>query len=116
MTSRDRSLLLHDLKAAFPQITSKLNAERGQLHFEVDVFRRFTQRAILDDDRDLAAQCFSLAAVYLAEGNTAVRDAIDVSFVEPMDFGSPNQRRWAWEAFPEALKSAYVAFHGNAPC
>ena len=112
MTQRDRSLLLRDLKAAFPQITSELNAERGQLHFEVEVFRRLAQRAIFDGDRDLAAQCFSLAAVYLSEGNSAVRNAIDVSFVEPMEFGSPpNERRWAWDAFPEVLKNAYVAFH-----
>jgi hypothetical protein len=112
MTQRDRSLLLRDLKAAFPQLTSQLNAEHGQLHFEVEVFRRFAQRAIFDGDRELAAQCFSLAATYLTEGNSAVRDAIDVSFVEPMEFGSPpNERRWAWDAFPEVLKSAYVNFH-----
>ena len=82
------------------------------LHFEVEVFRRLAQRAIFDGERDLAAQCFSLAATYLTEGNSAVRDAIDVSFVEPMEFGSPpNERRWAWEAFPSVLKNAYVAFH-----
>lgn len=75
MTQRDRSHLLRDLKAAFPQITSELSAEQGQLHFEVEVFRRLAQRAIIDGDRDLAAQCFSLAAAYLTEGNPAVRAA-----------------------------------------
>lgn len=60
MPQRDRSLLLRDLKAAFPQITSELNSEQGQLHFEVEVFRRLAQRAIFDCDRDLAAQCFHL--------------------------------------------------------
>lgn len=112
MTQRDRSQLLRDLKSAFPQITRQLNAERGQLHFEVEVFRRFAQRAILEDERDLAVRCFSLAATYLTERNPKVRDAIDVSFVEPMAFGSPpNARRWAWEAFPPVLKNAYLAFH-----
>jgi hypothetical protein len=112
MTQRDRSLLLRDLKAAFPEITPALNAEQEQLHFEVEVFRRLAQRAIFDGDRDLAARCFSLAAAYLTEGNSAVRDAIDVSFVEPMEFGSPpHERRWAWDALPEVLKNAYVAFH-----
>ncbi|WP_157604979.1 hypothetical protein [Rhizobacter sp. Root16D2] len=112
MPKRDRSQLLRELKAAFPEITSQLNAEQGLLHFEVDVFRRFAQRAIFDGERDTAVQCFSLAATYLTEGNSAVRDAIDVSFIEPMEFGSPpNERRWAWEALPEVLKNAYVAFH-----
>ncbi len=112
MAQRDRSQLLRDLKAAFPEITSQLNAERGQLHFEVEVFRRFAQRAIFDGDRDLSARCFALAATYLSEGDSAVRSAIDVSFVEPMEFGSPpNERRWAWDAMPDALKNAYVSFH-----
>jgi hypothetical protein len=112
MAKRDRSQFLRDLKVAFPQITAQLNAERGLLHFEVEVFRRFTQRAIFDGERDLAATCFSLAATYLVEGNASVRNAIDVSFVEPMEFGKPpNERQWAWDAFPEVLKNAYVAFH-----
>ncbi len=112
MTQRDRSQLLRDLKAAFPQITTKLNAEQGQLHFEVDVFQRFAQRAIDDGDRDLVVRCFALADMYLTQGNAAVRDAIDVSFVEPLDFGSrARERGWAWDAMPEALKQAYVAFH-----
>jgi hypothetical protein len=112
MPKRDRSQLLREIKAAFPEITSQLNAEQGLLHFEVDVFRRFAQRAIFDGERDTAVQCFSLAATYLTEGNSAMRDAIDVSFIEPMEFGSPpNVRRWAWEAMPEVLRSAYVAFH-----
>lgn len=112
MAQRDRSQLLRDLKAAFPEITSQLNAQLGQLHFEVDVFRCFAQRAIFDGDRDLAAKCFSLAGAYLTERNAAVRNAIDVSFVEPMEFGAPpDERRWAWDAFPVSLKDAYVAFH-----
>lgn len=115
MPKRDRSQFLRELKAAFPEITSQLNAEQGLLHFEVDVFRRFAQRAIFDGERVTAVQCFLLAATYLTEGNSAVRNAIDVSFVEPMEFGSPpNERRWAWEALPEVLKNAYVAFHGKS--
>jgi hypothetical protein len=111
MTQRDQSQLLRDLKAAFPQITSELDAERGQLHLEVEVFRRLAQRAIFDGDRDLAAKCFSIAAAYLTEGNSAVRDAIDVAFVEYMDFGwQTEKRRWAWEALPEVLKKAYSKF------
>jgi hypothetical protein len=111
MTQRDRSQLVRDLKAAFPQITSELNAERERLHFEVEVFRRLAQRAIFDGDRDLAAKCFSLAAAYLTEGNSEVRDAIGVFFVEPIEFGSPpNEPRWAWDALPDVLKNAYVEF------
>ncbi len=116
MSRRDRSQLLRDLKAAFPEITSELNAAQGRLHFEVDVFRRFAQRAICAGDRERAAQCFSLAAHYLADGNPAVRDAIDVSFVEPLEFDSTcDDRRWAWDDLPATLKKAYVAFHGKAP-
>lgn len=112
MPKRDRSQLLREIKAAFLEITSQLNTEQRLLHFEVDVFRRFTQRAIFDGERDIAVQCFALAATYLTEGNSSVRNAMDVSFIEPMEFGSPaNERRWAWEAMPEVLRSAYVGFH-----
>jgi hypothetical protein len=115
MSHRDRSQLLGDLKDAFPQIRDDLNAQHGELVFEVEVFRKLAQRAVFDGDRDLAAQCFSLAATYLAEGNANVRNIIDTCFVEPMEFGSPpNERRWAWEAFPETLKTAYVVFHRKA--
>ena len=112
MAKRDRSQLLRELKAAFPQIAAQLNAERGQLYAEVEVFRRFTQRAIFDGERELAERCFSLAAVYFIEGNATVRNVIDGGFVEDMEFGvPPNGRKWAWDAFPEVLKNAYVAFH-----
>jgi uncharacterized membrane-anchored protein len=116
MSTRDRSQLLRELKAAFPALVSSLNAQRGLLHFEVDVFRRYTQQAIDGDDRDAVARCLVMAATYLAEGNTAVRNAMDVSFVAPLSFGSGRDlRRWAWDAMPAGLKAAYVAFHGHPP-
>ena len=115
MTKLDRSQLLRELKAAFPELTAQLNAQQGLPHLEVDALRRFAQRAIFEGERDVAARCFSIAARYLCDGNAATRKAIDVSFVEPLEFESPAAKhRWAWEALPAPLKKAYVDFHGKA--
>jgi hypothetical protein len=112
MLKLHRSDLLRELKVEFPQTTAELNSQDGSLYGEIEVFRRFAQRAVFDGDRELAARCFSIAEKYFLSGNAAMRDCIDVGFVEEFEFRSPRKdRQWAWDMFPTCLKEAYVAFH-----
>lgn len=52
---------------------------------------------------------------YDGGGNAKIRNAVDVSFVEDLDFRDTKQhhRRWAWDILPSSLKELYVRFHGD---
>lgn len=108
-----RSEFLAELKALFPELKNKSNKECGLLHFEINVFKNFTQRAIYEGEREKVSLCFEFANRVYVEGNGDLRDAIDVSFVEILDFESTPKRNaeWAWNCFPEELKSLYNKFH-----
>lgn len=102
-----RSEFLKTLKAEFPALRDPINAEEGLLHFEMDVFRHFIQQAIGTRD-EIVAWAFELANKAYRNGNAKLRNVVDVSFVEPMDFNS-----WAWERLPETLRDLYFRFHGK---
>ena len=45
-----------------------------------------------------------------------MRDAIDVSFMETLDFSDTKKRtrQWAWDMLPDSLKEMYIGFHGRS--
>ena len=109
----DRSAFLRLLRGRLPALMDAVNRQGGQLHLEVDVLRQCTQRAIIDGDRETLAHCFVLAEAGYRDGDKKIRNAIDVSFVEALDFVTPHQSYlWAWQMLPNALKQLYESFHG----
>lgn len=86
----DRSAFLKLLKERLPALKDAVNRQAGQLHLEIDVLRQCAQRAILDGDRETLALCVALAETGYREGDKALKNAIDVSFVEPIDFVTPH--------------------------
>jgi len=104
-----RSEFLKVLKAEFPGVREAINAEGGLLHFEMDAFRKYVQRAISQRNEEVVLRAFGLALQTYRVGDAKLKDAVDVSFVEPMDFCP-----WAWELLPEDLKDLYVQFHGKS--
>ena len=110
-----RSQLIKELKERFPGIAKDLNAERGLLAFELEVFWRHTQNCIDRADRPGAETCFEIARKYYVNGNAGMRDAIDTCFVELLDFrdSKKTSRAWAWECFPDVLKELHTRFHGR---
>jgi hypothetical protein len=110
-----RSEFLRLLKEELPELAEKVNAEQGLLHFEVGVLKKHAQRAIYDGDRELFGKCVKLAEKSYLEGNAALKDAIDVSFVEELEFQATEKAsyEWAWEAMPTTLRQLYVSFHSN---
>ena len=110
----DRSEFLRIVKKQFPDLREPINKEQGLLHFEVDVLRRYSQRAIFEGDRQALANCFKIAEQAYLEGNRSLKNAIDISFVEDLDFVTPHIRYdWAWDMLPIPLKSLYKAFHSD---
>ncbi len=110
-----RSLLIKELKETFPELTGDLNAAEGLLTFEVEVFARSAQKCIDRADRSQVEACFEIARRYYVDGNPKMRDAIDVCFVEPLDFmkSKKAERSCAWDLFPAVLKELHTQFHGT---
>lgn len=108
-----RSEFLKNLKAQFPELAHKINAEKGLLHLEVEVLRKFAQDAIDKGEREALSKSYALADIAYRNGNAILKDAIDVSFVEPLAF-QPSAK-WTWEIMPQQLKDLYVKFHGRKP-
>lgn len=110
-----RSVLIKELKERFPEIACELNAQEGLLSFEVEVFSRYTQRQIDLGAQREATACFEVAQRFYLRGNAKMKDAIDVCFVEPLNFkdSKKTSRYWAWNCFPEVLKELHTRFHSQ---
>ncbi|GAB1622101.1 hypothetical protein AAOGI_21510 [Agarivorans albus] len=110
-----RSEFLKLLKKELPELAENVNAEQGLLHLEVGVLKKHAQRAIYGGDRELFSKCVKLAEKSYIEGNAALKDAINVSFVEELEFYATKKAsyEWAWETMPITLRQLYVSFHGN---
>ena len=115
MSKLHRSQFIKDIKEAWPHLAPLINAEDGQLHLEMAVVRRFAQELIDGGDRDALARCFAIMQNYAIGGTEKMRNAVDVSFVEDLDFRDTKKtaRRWAWDILPGALQELYVRFHGK---
>ena len=111
-----RSEFLKSIKEAFPELAEKINQQKGLLHFEMEEFRKFCQQAIFDKNISRLKKCFSLAEKALMEGNKDLKDSVDVSLIEGLEFTTQSQSYpEAWKIMPDALKKLYVSFHGRLP-
>lgn len=113
MPNLERSLFLKEVKACFPELISEINNEQGLLHLEMKVICKFTQDLIDKRHQEKLQSCFILIEKYYMSGNHHLKNAIDVSFIEPLNFKTTkkNDRRWAWKLLPDSLKKLYTQFH-----
>ena len=115
MAKLHRSQFIKEIKENWPELTSAINAEDGLLHLEMAVIRQFAQHLIDTGNRENLVCCFSIVEKYQIGGNPHLQNAIDVSFVEDLDFKDTkrHQRGWAWELLPGNLKKLYISFHAK---
>ena len=113
----DRSAFLKSIRAAFPEVVADINAEGGALHMEMDQLRYFAERLIGEGDVPRVEQLFALMDEAYSAGDAKLKNAIDVSFVAPLNFkdSKKKSRHWAWDSLPAALKALYIEFHGATP-
>jgi hypothetical protein len=116
MSKVHRSQFLQSLKELFPDLIPEINQQQGSIYFEMAVFRRYCTQCIFHDDREAIEKCYNLAEKVYLNGNKSLRNAIDVEFVEGLEFVKDTQKSiqpnvWAWERFPDSLKDLYIAFH-----
>lgn len=105
-----RSEFLKELKSLFPELREPINREKEELHFEMTVLHVFAQKLIREQNEIELAKVFKLANKAAVQGNNRLKEAIDLSFVEGLNFKG---RKSAWEAMPVELQNLYLAFHGK---
>ncbi len=115
MAPYHRSDFLKAVKEAFPEVTQSINSQDGILHLEMSEFRRFAQSLIDSGREQELAKCFKVIERLERNASEKLRNAIDVSFVEDLDFSDTKKqsRSWAWRILPRSLQILYEQFHGT---
>lgn len=117
MSKLHQSEFVQSIKAKWPELRPLLNQEEDLLHFQVKHLRNLVQHFI--DSRfesDLRDSLAFIEESYL-KGNSKVKNAIDVSIIEELEFKNRGKlnRVWAWDIMPTRLQELYIAFHQSPP-
>ena len=93
--STDRESFLKQLTASFPEFERELDEYSiGLLHCEVAAFRRLTEKAMDDGRAWQAEQHFKFVAVMLASADTALDNALWVSYLIDLALGEQTPHRY----------------------
>ena len=90
----------------FPQLRGDVDDYDGLLHPEVGAFAQFTQRAKGRADWDTYARCVRLIDRLFQHADSELENAIQVSFLEHLDFEGPRGAA-AWKLLSPALQMAW---------
>ncbi len=94
------------LLAEFPDLGEELEACEGLLHVEMGTFARFTHAAKVRGDWETYARCVRLADTLWRRPDPALLNALNVSYLENLDFVGP--RGWrAWSLLTPALQRGW---------
>jgi len=101
---------LKKLEELFPELVTVLHEDTidGSLHLQLGVFSKFTQRAIYTRDVETFDAACKLFIELYTEGELELVKALNVSFLEHLDFGEGEPPcLWAYHAMPEKMKEAF---------
>ena len=105
-----RSVMLQELKAAFPELGEAVNQSDGLLHFGIGEFRRLTQSFIDTKNKKELVRSYHLAARFLIFGDRKVSNAIALSYLEDLNFRDGRvSRAWAHDLLPTTLAEEHRA-------
>jgi hypothetical protein len=117
MSQFHRSEFLKEFKQLFPELRKEVNAQYGLLHLEMLEFENFVNARIAEGDPVAVSTAFQLIDRVLKEGNSELKNAAAVSFLENMNFeDSRVARRWAAKLMPPLVSECYEAvrqYHAN---
>jgi hypothetical protein len=115
----DRSAFLREAKALFPALRDDLNQQYGLINLEMHAFREFVQGLIDKRDESATLQAFQFADRIANTGNSAVVNALAVSFLEHLNLEDGKlARSWANDLMPDGLARLYDAtaeYRSRAP-
>ena len=98
------------IEAEFPELSEELHNETwdGLLHLQIAVFSRFAQAMIDGCDKGKLDKTYKMAFNFYQNGDNAVNNAINVSFLEHLEFDDGKvKREWAYKAMPTGLRKAF---------
>jgi len=91
---------------AFPELREEFEDYSGLLHIQMGAFARRAQRAKGQADWDSYARCIAIVERLWQRPDHAVLNAINVSFLEHIDFDGPRGST-AWGHLSPGLKLAW---------
>lgn len=94
------------LVAEFPELREEVEYQDGLLHLEMHVFARLTQAAIDGADWTTLKRCVHLAHELWARADAALRNALNVSFLEHLSFVGPDGEA-AWTRLTRELQQGW---------
>jgi hypothetical protein len=94
------------LLAEFPELREEVAEEYGLLHLEMAVFSRHTQAAIDSGDWATLKRCVHLAHELWQRADPALNNALNVSYLEHLEFNPPNGQA-AWTRLTRELQHGW---------
>ena len=94
--------------AEFPALRAEFDEDAGLLHLQMHAVTRLAQRAKGEGDWDAYARCVRLAAELWRRPDAALRNALNVSFLEHLDFDGPRGPD-AWRRLTAELQEGWRA-------
>lgn len=107
----DQNGFLSRLAKEFPEAAAQIrHDEKGLLHCEVGAFRRATEVAMDSGKMWLAEQHFRFVESLLHDADEALRNALEVSYLEDLALGecTPERRRTIKERMPRSLRIVLI--------
>lgn len=99
------------IEQRLPSLTDDLHDEivEGLLHPQIGEFSRLAQGVIDAGNRDGWSQVISIFMELWLNCDDAVRNALNVSFLEHLNFKDQKvQRQWAFKSMPPVMRKAWV--------
>ena len=103
---------IETIEREFPENRAELHDETwdGLLHLQISVFSRLAQASIDSGDRTIFKKVCDLFLEFFQNGEDALINALNVSFLEHLSFEDSNQiRSWAYHQMPNTMRMAYDA-------
>ena len=117
MAKLHQSEFIASIKSRWPELTPLINQEQDLLHFQVKHVRNLIQHQIDSHFESDLRNTFRFIEKSFLSANSEVKNAIDVSIIEELEFRDRGKlnRSWAWEVMPSILQDLYVEFHQSPP-
>jgi hypothetical protein len=108
MSTGDDALKM--IEREFPEIAGELHEEtiEGLLHCQIAEFSRFTQMTIDTQDRASFRRVCDLFVAMFDDANAELENALNVSFLEHLDFADRDiSRSWGYQLMPAKMRQAF---------
>jgi hypothetical protein len=108
----DSNRIIQYIESVFPHLTAELRDDlvNGLLHCQIAVLSRYAQDVIDRGDEKSWRQITQLFAEIWRQCDPDVTNALNVSFLESLNFTDGRKKRsWAYAAMPAQMKTAWDA-------